>query len=384
MATCDAPDGASAPALPHEFPRRILLAALGLTPRRLTEALYALIVPADGGPPFVPTAIHVVTTTRGRDRARRELLDRETGRFLRFCADCRLDPSQIAFDDDSFIVVERDGRPLEDITTAADHAAAAEALVRLVRRLTSDDDAAIHASLAGGRRTIALYLGHALSLYGRPQDRLSHVVVDPRFADHAFHYPPVPPATLVIRGRRVNTADARVTLADVPFFRLRAELPLRVIDELPPPGATGTHASLAAATPTIELHLRRNLLIAGGETVPVPPANFAFYAVMARRCAQGRDFVNCRTPNLASEYLQEYTKVTADRWAPNVERVRHRLRNGADSKWFEQRKTRVNRAIRIALGAWLGRPYLIASRGGWRDRRFGLAIDPAHISFPED
>ena len=380
MANRHGPGRANAPASPHEFPRRILLAVLGLTPQVLTRTLYALAVaPGPGAAPFVPTAIHVVTTARGRRRARRELLDPATGRFFRLCADYRLDPRALAFDDRSFVVVERGGRPLDDVTAAADHAAVAATIQRLVRRLTADERAAVHASLAGGRRAMGFYLGHALSFYGRPQDRLSDVRIDPWFAA-ALHYPPPVPAAVAAGGRRLNTADVRITLADLPFSRLRDALPPRIIDELPPPNAAGAEPPVIAA-PAVELHFRRRRLTAGGESVRLPPADFAFYAVMARRRAHGRDFVNHRTPNLADEYLREYGRVIADRRDHNAARVRGALRNGVDHEWFEQRKARVNRILRIALGAWLARPYQIGSRGHRPDTRFGLFVDPARIVF---
>ena len=293
-----------------------------------------------------------MTTTAGRDAARRELLDSETGRFFRFCADYGLDPGTIAFDDQSFVVIERDGRPLPDVVSAPDHAAVAATVLGLVRRLTADHRAAVHASMAGGRRTMAFYLAHALSLYGRVHDRLSHVLVDPRFADaDAFYYPPPTPATVVVRGRRLNTADAGVALAAVPILRLRDELPLRLIDALAPYSAPQTDGSGPTARPAIELDPSRRLILAGGNPIHLPPADFAFYAVMVRRRALGHGFVNHRTPGLAAEYLHEYAEATADRWAPTVERVRRRLRNGTDHEWFEQRKARVNRAIRTPLAS---------------------------------
>ena len=382
MATSEGRNGPNTPASPHEFPRRILLASLGLTPQVLTETLYALVSPRDGDvPPFVPTEIQVVTTIAGRDAARRELLVPTTGRFFRFCADYGLDPRTIAFDDRSLVVVERDGRPLPDIVTAADHAAVAATLLDLVRRLTADDRAAVHASMAGGRRTLAFYLAHALSLYGRVHDRLSHVRVDPRFAgSDAFYYPPPKPAIVVVRGRHLNTADAGVALADVPILRLRDELPLRLIDALAPHSTAQADGSPPAARPTIELDPSRRLIAAGGYPIHLPPADFAFYAVMVRRRALGHGFVNHRTPDLAAEYLHEYAEAAPDQWAPTVERVRHRLRNGTDREWFEQRKARVNRAIRDALGVWRARAYEIVSEGRRPDTRFGVSVDPAHIT----
>ena len=82
-------------------------------------------------------------------------------------------------------------------------------------------------------------------------------------------------------------------------------------------------------------------------------------------------------------YLREYAAATADQWAAHVDRVRPRLRNGVDRLWFEQCKARINHAIRIALGPWIGRPYQIVSGGRRPDTRFGLSTDPAAIVFRE-
>ena len=62
------------PRVPATYPRRIVLASLGLAPQVLTETLYCLGKPElsqleKPEPPFVPTEIHVVTTEEGRARA---------------------------------------------------------------------------------------------------------------------------------------------------------------------------------------------------------------------------------------------------------------------------------------------------------------------------
>ncbi len=71
----------------NRHPRRILLAATGLTPQVITETLYAL---ATAEMPFVPTEVHLVTTATGAENARLNLLLPKTGWFHRLRADYRL------------------------------------------------------------------------------------------------------------------------------------------------------------------------------------------------------------------------------------------------------------------------------------------------------
>lgn len=371
-------------AAPHAFPRRILLAVIGLTPQVLTETLYALAVrPARGDAPFVPTEIRVVTTREGRERARLMLLDPDDGRFHQLCAEYGLDPCAIAFDERSFHVVEHNGRPLDDITDEVDNTAVADALSELVRRLTADDEAAIHASLAGGRKTMGFYLGYALSLYGRPQDRLSHVLVNEPFSSaQEFYYPPAKPKRLVIRERPVHTSAASIMMADIPFVRLRDGLPQRLVGGQASFSRTVAAAQRALEPPALVIDCTRRRVTAGGETVTLPAAEFAFYAFLARRRAAGGAFVEWRTPGIATAYLAEYRR-TADELSGNLERVEQRLAHGAEKAWFEERKAKVNRAIRDQLGESLGRIYAIVSEGARPDTRYGLRVDPRVITFRE-
>ena len=91
------------------------------------------------------------------------------------------------------------------------------------------------ASLAGGRKTMGALLYAALSLLGRRQDRLTHVLVnepfdDPRLAPR-FYFPlanPVPHQLTDRAGKVVSehtTSEADPRLADVPFVRSRNLFP---------------------------------------------------------------------------------------------------------------------------------------------------------------
>ena len=67
---------------PH--PRRILLAATGLSPQIVTETLYALAVAQPRGheeEAFVPTEVQIVTTAEGARLARTALLHPDGGQF---------------------------------------------------------------------------------------------------------------------------------------------------------------------------------------------------------------------------------------------------------------------------------------------------------------
>ncbi len=154
---------------PQSYPRRILLAVSGLSPQVVTETVYALAVASQ---PWIPTEVHLVTTREGAQGARLLLLSDKPGWFTRLLADWKLPP--ITFPEDNIHVIEGvHGAPLDDIRTEADNDAAADFICDSVRRLTADDNCALHVSLAGGRKTMGFYIGYALLPERRPLDRMS-------------------------------------------------------------------------------------------------------------------------------------------------------------------------------------------------------------------
>ena len=207
---------------PSDFDRRILVCVTGLTPQVVTETTYAL---ACGEPSWPATEVHVLTTRTGADRARRTLIDE--GRFADLCRDLGLD--DVRFGPDTLHVMHAaDGSPLDDIRDQSDSTAMADAIMGTIASYTRDPDAALHVSLAGGRKSMGFFAGYALSLYGRVQDRLSHVLVSADFESNpAFFYPPAQPQVMQTRdGRSIDTRDAKVELADIPFVRMRDRLRL--------------------------------------------------------------------------------------------------------------------------------------------------------------
>ena len=183
------------PRPPEDYPRRILLLVTGRTPQVVTETLYAIAVrPTPPARPFVPTEVHLVTTAEGAQDARLALLDPDDGWFHRLCTDYGL--TGIAFGPERIhTIADAAGNAVADIRTAAEHDACADLITEQVRTFTSDPQTALHVSLAGGRKTMTYYLGNALTLFGRPQDRLSHVLVPPPYESNRDFFYPTPRAS---------------------------------------------------------------------------------------------------------------------------------------------------------------------------------------------
>ena len=211
----------------------ILLAVTGMSPAVLTETLWAL---AREEEPVIPHRVIVVTTLAGRRRIeadlfvpRPELGDISVWEALRAAlraAGHELD-GRLRFGttpDDVRVITAPDpatglSRELEDLRTPEDNAAAADFLLEQTRGLAANPEVRLVASIAGGRKTMGALLYACLTLLGRDDDRLTHVLVNEPFETlPGFFFPDQPGPPLAGRnGDRHAPAEAVVELGDVPF-----------------------------------------------------------------------------------------------------------------------------------------------------------------------
>ena len=344
----------------NQYPRRILLAVTGLSPQVVTETLYALCVAQT--PVFMPTEIHILTTAEGAERARLNLLSAD-GWFYRLCKDYQL--PNIHFKPDCIHVLEDViGNRLDDIRSVVDNEQAANALTNAVREFTQDADSALHVSIAGGRKTMGFYVGYALSLYGREQDRLSHVLVSSPYEAHPDFYYPTPYSRIIHtrygNPRPMDTKEAEVTLAEIPFVRLRHGLPTALLE-----GKTDFSDAVQAiqnsfAPASIRINLRKRQLYCATKPIKLSPSDLVFYTWFAQRKLAKQAPIHWTDAN-KDEYLAVYLQI-AGKHSNGYQRACNALKNGFTKEYFEQRKAKMHSALNKALGNRAGE-YRLQSSG---------------------
>jgi hypothetical protein len=225
---------------------------------------------------------------------------------------------------------------------------------------------------------MGFYIGYALSLFGRPQDRLSHVLVSPPFESLKEFFYPSPHTRLIHdrNGQPLDANEARVHLGEIPFVRLRYDLPKRLLEGR----ATFSEAVVEAqkALPSLALMLNpiKCKVVAAGKAFELEPLHFAFYWMMADRCRTARGGVHRKDKNLEAMLLEYYGRLVkssgASKRAGNAKRK-------FDMDNFDQTKAKVNRA----LGDRLAAPYLIVKLDLIAEsgiHRFGLSLPPETIT----
>lgn len=360
------------------FNKRILLAVTGLSPQIVTETLYALCVARE--PAFIPTEVHLLTTVEGAERARLDLLSGKAW-FKKLCDDYQL--PEIHFNKDCIhILQDALGNRLDDIRSVADNEQAANVITNKVRQFTLDDECALHVSIAGGRKTMGFYVGYALSLYGRTQDRLSHVLVSSPYEAHPEFYYPTPYSHVIHsrdnHPRPMDTAEAQVTLAEIPFVRLRHGLPQSLLA-----GETDFQTAVKAvqmqlAPAHINYHANQHSLVCGGTKISLPAAILAFYVwFMVRKL---KDLPPIRWANAdAQEYLHYYQLISGKNNGDYL-RAKATLKDGFSKEYFEQRKSRLHSYLKKSLGDNVT-PYLLKARGKRPNTSFELGLEKSSIEW---
>lgn len=254
---------------------RILLMSVGATPQIVTETLFAL---AKGDPLWWPDRLIIITTASGAEICREggglrhllRLLGQE-GQLQALCA--ALDQYPVP-EVDLVVPVGPDGKMLDDIRSEAETEAFADELLRVLFGLVIDRDTSLHVSLAGGRKTMSFLVGQVMSLLGRPQDRLSHVLLEPATleANPDFWWPG--------DGSQGSEA-AHVRLHEVAFLRLGAWLdPVRLLGPQPSFKAAITRANDALSALSLRIDLLGSATIAG-ISLSLPAAERAVLALVA-------------------------------------------------------------------------------------------------------
>ncbi len=353
-------------------PRTVLLTSCGLYPQVITEIIYAL---AHQSPPIELAEVHVITTEVGLDQIKTHLLDQENGFFYKLCREYGLDDTRFEVSNVN-LLENAQGTSLNDIQTVEENEIVANTITDLVRSLTSDPETALHVSLAGGRRTISYYLGYALSLFGRPQDRLSHTIVTHSFeADDEFFYPNKEPTYITDRkGRTLNTQHAEVQLAEIPFVRLREGLPLTLLE------GKSTFLEAVAAVPIItktaqlEISLKEKTLILNDIPLDLPPILFAWYSWLAIR--RKEDLQDDGVIYVRSDHHLEFLQYLSDIYDPehfSTQRAGKALQDGFTVDYISEKNSLVNKKITQALDLQ-ALYFRIQSSGKRPNTRYGLAL----------
>jgi CRISPR-associated protein Csx14 len=370
--------------------KEVLIFVAGTTSQIITETIYALI---HQNPPVYPDEIHVITTTHGKRLIKENLI--EGGRFINFCKEFRL--REDLLNEDSIVIVkDHRGSPLEDIRDRQDNESLGDFIATFIKEKAGDERSRLHCSLAGGRKTMSFYMGSALQLFGRPWDKLYHVLVTPEFESNVeFYYKPKKNRILKKNGRELNTKDAEIFLAELPFLRLREKIPLdgkgfkELVQE------SQKEIDTAMTQPVLAVNLNERTVYIGNIPVDMVPLQLMIYTAYLRQKTD-----NCKYPDkvycfdcmdcfpsivdlssrpalekMAKDYKLIYkdqpfrAKELLDKWS-----------DGLEMNAIRQNISKINRTIKEQIADETLLPYyLITSIKKYAGSRYGVRVEKGKI-----
>jgi hypothetical protein len=227
---------------------------------------------------------------------------------------------------------------------------------------------------------MGFYLGYLMSMFGRDQDRISHVLVHEDYESLPdFFYPPrVPRAFQTRDGRLVTPGPDVVLLSEIPFVRHRGGFS---DEDLRREGMSFRQAVDLAQRSVLQLELVIDIderrVQAGGVDVKLADNPLAFLAWLADCRKRGIEAV--RASDSPQAFLDWYERILDDRGSLKLEETRRAVSKGFTDDEMRYRVHTVNESLQRALGRTRAADYtikLLKRRSG----RYSLTLPASAIA----
>lgn len=269
--------------------RIILVSAMGTSPAVLTNMVWGL---AHQKHSIVPDEIVVFITKSGKDLLIQKLFDDGVWNEMR----SNLKREKIEIDGKLVfgatsirVIPDAEGNEIEDLRTGDDNLRAADFMLSQLRQYTEDSETELHVSIAGGRKTISALLFSCMTLLGREQDKVYHVLLPPEFeqgVEPPFVFPePGKTYTAKATGKKYKANKVQSELFEVPFVRMRGWYQEK-FKSIPPSYRTliskvQTIAPPAVTYPEIEIDAWNGWVTLNGRQVAMSRPCFAMLLLLA-------------------------------------------------------------------------------------------------------
>lgn len=269
--------------------RTILIAGMGTSPAVLTETVWAL---AHHEKPVVPDEIVVFITKNGKTLLKKELFDNGVWTDMLKCLareGIDIDGKLIFGETSIRSIPDARGNEIDDLRTGDDNLRAADFMLGELRKYTEDNGTELHVSIAGGRKTMSALLLSCMTLLGREDDKVYHVLLPQEFeggTTPVFYYPKRGMRFKSrVTGKSYSGGKVKCELFEVPFVRMRGWYQEK-FKNIPPSYRTliskvQTVAPPAVAYPEIEIDAWNGWVTLNGRQVAMSRPCFAMLLLLA-------------------------------------------------------------------------------------------------------
>lgn len=315
----------------------ILLAGLGGTPAVITETVWEMGVRGE-----LPDEVIVLTTTRGASGLERDLRTKIGSapaiwnQMLSALEAKGVDVKTLRTRGIQKVVFSNGEGELPDLRTEDENLQAANIMLRTIVGAQRSGTRLV-VSIAGGRKTMSALLLSCMNMVGREQDRIYHVLIDPKHEvpmDPPFYFPgqgekhqlidmpsrkaKIDPATKK-PFPKIPSSAIKVELFNVPYVRIRRDLSCFKQGEIP------SYIDLVKMYqnnvtdwyPKIVVDYKQGSVFVDGKEVTLKVNEFVCFLLLHRGYLTGKDL---------AENLNEVRKA--------VEAIEAKLKSGGSGKWL--------------------------------------------------
>jgi len=369
--------------------KTILLAVTGLSPQVITETLYALHQSNRN-----VDAIHVITTRDGKEKIYTGLFGGKKGHYYKYLKEYGIPPGSIDFSHENvYVVTDEYGVEATDIANESHNEQLLKKCMELAFSFTKDPETAVLFSIAGGRKTMSSCLTIAAQMYGRPQDRLYHVLVSPEFeSNRDFYYPPKESKRIKLMDKNrepffKETKFAEINLIPVPFFSIRKKLSDDFLKE-PKDPATLMLSLVKEENPGLTVNLKICKIIyktIEQDLMPARMALYAFFIMQKKNCLKRVESCdNCNECFIDIQSVFEKQAEITDIYKKICgTRPLDEMKDGGiiklDNHNFMMYKSRIKENLLNRYGPYALKNLEIASIGSRPHTRYGIRMDKSAI-----
>lgn len=191
--------------------KNILICVTGLTPQIVTETLYCLTVQKKKNIDelYILTTLKGKNVLTGRDKGSSKNKSSLKAEVKKLCKTYKIPVPKFEETSKYIITAQEESVELPDIRTDRHNKLFPNKVTEFIKQKTSDPNNILYCSISGGRKTMSVHLANALSLFGREEDKLLHVLTSEENEFKGYF-----PKTLA--------EDKALVLSDIPFVRLRS------------------------------------------------------------------------------------------------------------------------------------------------------------------
>jgi CRISPR-associated protein (TIGR02584 family) len=273
-----------------------------MSPGVVTETVYAL-----SNRKQTPNKVVVITTTAGRKKIREDLLDAGVWNDLKKTIKAENIEFGDSHDHIRLIPTSKAGNA-NDILSTDDNEKCADFILSVLREFTENPETEVLFSIAGGRKTMSVLGALAMSLLGRENDKLYHILVNQPFDSPLLEpkfYFPKPNANHKSPDGAVHASkNAELSLCEIPFTRIRY---LFQNEFARLPGDFNSTVALAnerisdrITPPELKIIPERMEIFFDSKKVKFNCAEFVMYWMLAERCKATHSPVHGQTSSKRS------------------------------------------------------------------------------------